>query len=105
MTTTGTNHLLFILLLKLNISIALISEITDLLLVAQTFVFFVAGFETTSRTLHFLIYQLAQHQEVQNRAREEVQKVKATHGRFSYDALKDMTFLNKCISGIDSFVF
>ncbi|XP_014272612.1 probable cytochrome P450 6a14 [Halyomorpha halys] len=73
-------------------------EITDILLVAQTFVFFVAGFETTSRTLHFLIYQLAEHQEVQERARQEVLKVKAKHGRFSYDALKSMQFLDKCIA-------
>ncbi|CAH1392173.1 unnamed protein product [Nezara viridula] len=73
-------------------------EITDLLLVAQSFVFFVAGFETTSRTLHFLIHQLAEHQEFQKRARKEVLDIKAKHGRFSYDALKDMKFLNKCIA-------
>ncbi|CAH1392175.1 unnamed protein product [Nezara viridula] len=73
-------------------------EITDRLLMAQSFVFFVAGFETTSRTLHYLIYQLAQHPEIQERARQEVLAVKEKHGQFSYDALKDLKFLDNCIS-------
>ncbi|CAH1392174.1 unnamed protein product [Nezara viridula] len=73
-------------------------EITDHLLMAQSFFFFVAGFETTSRTLHYLIYQLAQHPEIQERARQEVLAVKEKHGQFSYDALKDLKFLDNCIS-------
>ncbi|XP_066904869.1 probable cytochrome P450 6a14 [Halyomorpha halys] len=73
-------------------------EITDRLLMAQSFVFFVAGFETTSRTLHFLIYQLAHHPEIQERARQEVLSIKEKHAQFSYDALKHMTFLDNCIS-------
>ncbi|CAH1392177.1 unnamed protein product [Nezara viridula] len=73
-------------------------EITDRLLMAQSFVFFVGGFETTSRTLHYLIYQLAQHPEIQERARQEVLRIKEKHSQFSYDALKDLKFLDNCIS-------
>ena len=76
-----------------------ILEMTDNLLAAQSFVFFVAGFETTSSTLHFTLYLLAKHPEAQERARKEIHAIKNKYGNFTYDSLKEMSFLDNCISG------
>nr|XP_024216016.1 cytochrome P450 6a2 isoform X1 [Halyomorpha halys] len=73
-------------------------ELSDTLLAAQSFVFFVAGFETTSTTLYFTFYLLAKHKEIQERARKEVQEVKAKYGQFTFDSLKKLKFLNNCVS-------
>ncbi|CAH1395678.1 unnamed protein product [Nezara viridula] len=73
-------------------------ELTDNLLAAQSFVFFLAGFETTSTTLYFTFYLLAKHPEIQERARKEVLQVKAKYGQFTFDSLKELKFLNNCIA-------
>ncbi|XP_014276022.3 probable cytochrome P450 6a14 [Halyomorpha halys] len=73
-------------------------ELTDTLLAAQSFVFFIAGFETTSTTLHYTLYMLAKHKDIQDKARKEVQEVKAKYGQFTFDSLKELKFLNNVIS-------
>ncbi|XP_024216018.2 cytochrome P450 6a9 [Halyomorpha halys] len=73
-------------------------ELTDNLLAAQSFVFFLAGFETTSTALYFTLYMLAKHKDIQDRARKEVQEVKAKYGQLTFDSLKELKFLNNCIS-------
>ncbi|CAH1395669.1 unnamed protein product [Nezara viridula] len=75
-----------------------IIELTDNLLAANSFLFFLAGFETTSTTLYYTYYFLAKHQEIQERARKEVQEVKAKYGHFTFDSLKELKFLINCIS-------
>lgn len=72
-------------------------EITEDLLAAQSFVFFIGGFETTARTLHHLTYMLSLHREIQETVREEVRAAKKKHGDFTHDAVKDLPFLEKCI--------
>ncbi|CAH1395673.1 unnamed protein product [Nezara viridula] len=73
-------------------------ELTDSLLAAQSFVFFLAGFETTSTTLYFTFYLLAKHPGFQERARKEVLQVKAKYGQLTFDSLKELKFLNNCIA-------
>jgi len=49
--------------------------ISKMELLSQSFVLLVAGFDTTGSAMHFLIYLLALHPEVQDRLREEIVEV------------------------------
>ncbi|XP_037947258.1 cytochrome P450 6a9-like isoform X2 [Teleopsis dalmanni] len=67
-------------------------------LVAQIFLFFVAGFETSSTTMGFALYELAKHEEIQERVRKEISDVLDNYKQeLTYEAIKDMTFLNQVI--------
>lgn len=69
-------------------------------LAAQTFVFFLAGFETSSSTMTFACYEFALNQELQDKAREEVRQVLERHnGVLNYEAALEMTFLDQVIQG------
>lgn len=67
---------------------------------AQAFMFFLAGFETSSTAMCYTLYELSQNQEVQDKARDEVRKVLSQHdGQFTYDAMMDMHYVDNCLSG------
>ncbi|XP_050743667.1 cytochrome P450 6a9 [Drosophila biarmipes] len=66
---------------------------------AQAFVFFGAGFETSSTTMAFALYELAQHQDIQDLARKECQEVIAKcNGELTYECMKDLVYLDQVIS-------
>lgn len=66
---------------------------------AQAFIFFLAGFETTSTTISFALFEMAQNQEIQQKARNEVQKLLKKHGSIKYDAVMEMHYLDTVIFG------
>lgn len=69
-------------------------------LAAQTFLFFVAGFETSSATLSFGLYELALNPEVQKKARESVlQTLKKYNGECTYEMLLDVPYIDQIIYG------
>ncbi|XP_062534936.1 probable cytochrome P450 6a14 [Armigeres subalbatus] len=66
--------------------------------IAQAFLFFFGGFETSSKALSFALFELAYSQEIQNKAREEVQRVLSNHGGLiTYEALKDMIYVEQIV--------
>lgn len=66
---------------------------------AQCFVFFVAGFETSSGALSFALYELARHKEIQEKLFEEITTATGVNGELNYDSLQKMTYLDQVISG------
>ncbi|NP_001292049.1 cytochrome P450 6a9 [Musca domestica] len=65
---------------------------------AQIVLFFLAGYETSSTTVGFALYELARHQEIQNRLRQEVNEIWVKYGKdFTYESVKDMTYLQQVI--------
>ncbi|XP_046745047.1 probable cytochrome P450 6a13 [Diprion similis] len=67
----------------------------DALLAAQAFVFFGAGFETSSTTIGYALHELAVHQDIQDRLRGELREMKvANNGEITWDGLHHMKYLD-----------
>nr|ATY49601.1 cytochrome P450 [Bradysia odoriphaga] len=65
---------------------------------AQAWVFFIAGFETSSSTLSFCLYELAKNADIQKKVQNEIDEIKKQHnGQLSYDAVSEMKYLDWCI--------
>ncbi|KAK9874852.1 hypothetical protein WA026_005668 [Henosepilachna vigintioctopunctata] len=68
-------------------------------IVAQMFVFFEAGFETSSTTMTFCLYELSKNKSIQNKLRNEIRHVLTKYGdKLTYDAMMNMPYLDKVIS-------
>ncbi|XP_047998667.1 cytochrome P450 6B2-like [Leguminivora glycinivorella] len=74
-------------------------ELDDELMVAQVFVFFGAGFETSANSSSYMLHELAHHPEYQQKCQEEIDEVLARYeNKLSYDAIKEMNYLAMCYS-------
>ncbi|XP_069672362.1 probable cytochrome P450 6a13 [Periplaneta americana] len=68
-------------------------------LAAQVFVFFIAGFETSSTTMQFCLYELSVNPEIQERLRDEINTVLIRHdGKVTYEAINEMAYLDMVVS-------
>lgn len=68
-------------------------------LAAQAFVFFIAGFETSSTTMTFCLYELASNADIQKRTRDEINSVLERHNQqLTYEAMLEMNYLEKVIN-------
>lgn len=75
-------------------------ELTDNLLAAQTFIFFAAGFETSSTTISNALYELALNHDIQEKLREEIKQFAAkNNGEWKYETIKQMQYLDKVFQG------
>lgn len=67
---------------------------------AQAFVFYIAGFETTSTTMAYCLYEIARNPDIQQRIYKEIDAVLAKHnGQITYESVSDMKYLESCIDG------
>ncbi|XP_019875568.2 probable cytochrome P450 6a14 [Aethina tumida] len=67
-------------------------------LAAQAFVFFLAGYETSSTAMTFALFELSTRPDLQQKIRDEIHAVLEKHdNKLTYDAIKDMTYLEQVI--------
>ena len=68
-------------------------------IIAQGFLFFLAGFSTTSRLLCFVSYELAMNPDIQEKLRNEVDTLTKNEGSdISYETLSKMKYMDMVIS-------
>ena len=69
-------------------------------LAAQVFIFFLAGFETSSTTMSFCLYELALNPDIQRRVQDEIDNVlQKDDGEVTYEAIQQMEYLDKTVAG------
>ncbi|KYB26434.1 putative cytochrome P450 6a14-like Protein [Tribolium castaneum] len=66
---------------------------------AQAFVFFIAGFETSSTTMTFALFELSTNPHIQDKLREEINQVLEKYDdKLTYDAMMELTYMEKVIN-------
>uniref|UniRef100_A0A2A4JEN6 unspecific monooxygenase n=1 Tax=Heliothis virescens TaxID=7102 RepID=A0A2A4JEN6_HELVI len=70
-------------------------------LVAQAFLFFIAGFETVSATMSFLLYELAVNPDIQERLAQEVRDHDDKNGgKFDFNSIQSMKYMDMVVSEV-----
>ncbi|KAL7017107.1 hypothetical protein ACKWTF_010250 [Chironomus riparius] len=66
---------------------------------AQVFVFFAAGFETSSSTMQLCLYELCKNQNIQRKVQQEIDQVmKSSESKeITYDLLHQLKYLECCV--------
>ena len=69
-------------------------------IVSQSFLFFTAGFETSSSTMSNCIHELAHNQDIQDKLRKEIhEKLGRESSTYAYEDVLGLPYLDKCIKG------
>lgn len=72
---------------------------TDEDLIAQAVLFFIAGFETASSGMSFLLHELAVNPDIQSRLAKEIKEHDAKNGgKFDFNSVQSMTYLDMVTS-------
>lgn len=67
---------------------------------AQSFLFYLAGFETSSTTMSFCLFELGRNKDIQMKVQQEIDEILSKHdNKFTYESLTDMKYLEQCIDG------
>ncbi|KZC12361.1 putative cytochrome P450 6a14 [Dufourea novaeangliae] len=70
-------------------------ELTDSLLASQVYVFFIAGYETSSSTMSHSLYELAINTDMQDKLRKEIRENYAQHGEtLTFAQVNEMKYLD-----------
>lgn len=79
----------------------ILDVLTEPQVVAQSVLFLIAGFETSSTLLTFMCYELAINQAIQIQLREEICSVLKKHnGKCTHEAMQEMHLLDKVLMGM-----
>ncbi|KAJ8951052.1 hypothetical protein NQ318_003748 [Aromia moschata] len=71
--------------------------------VAQAVQFFAAGFETTSSTMAFMLYELCLHPEMQDKLRQEIMDSIKNNNGITYEGILEMKYLDMCVMVLRKF--
>ncbi|XP_024943134.1 cytochrome P450 6a2-like isoform X1 [Cephus cinctus] len=65
---------------------------------AQAFVFFAAGYETSSTSISFCLHELALNPQIQEKLREDIlQGIEKHDGKLNYDSIQEMKYLDMVV--------
>lgn len=68
---------------------------------AQVSLFYLAGFDTTSSTIAYTLFELSRQPDLQKRLQTEIDETLAKYGNaITYENIKEMTFLDACFNGL-----
>ena len=74
-------------------------DLSDQVLVAQSVLFILAGFDTTQTLLVFAVYELALNPDVQDKLRTELEESWRKSNGFNYETVNQLEYLDKVING------
>lgn len=75
-------------------------KFTESQIVANAFVLFAAGFETTSSSISFCLYELALKKQIQDKVRAEIKMKRVKYnGETNNDYLAELDYLEMVIAG------
>lgn len=66
---------------------------------AQAVVFLTAGAEGASGLMNFFLFAVATHPDIQCKLQDEVDQVLQKNGKWNYQTMKDMTYIDQVIQG------
>ncbi|CAG0890359.1 unnamed protein product [Darwinula stevensoni] len=72
--------------------------ITEEVIVAQSLIFFVAGFDTTASMMNFVSYVLAIHPDIQDRLYQEIEKKMEEHGGINHEMVNACVYLDQVVN-------
>ncbi|KAJ8953901.1 hypothetical protein NQ318_019141 [Aromia moschata] len=76
-----------------------LKNITNADIASQALIFFLAGFDTVSTHMCFLMYELAMNFDIQEKLREEVREtLKECGGKLTYEGISKMKYMDMVIS-------
>ncbi|XP_068622758.1 cytochrome P450 6B5-like [Battus philenor] len=71
-------------------------QLTESVIAAQAFVFYVAGYETSATTMTYMLYELAKNNKIQEKLTAQIDEVLKRHkGEITYDTLKDIDYFDR----------
>lgn len=77
---------------------------TEMDIVANAYILFIAGFETVSTSMSYCLYELALRKDVQDKVRKEILEVKSKYnGEVNSDCLNDLHYMGLVIKGKNEF--
>lgn len=66
---------------------------------AQSFIFYLAGYETSSSTMTYCMYEFSINLKIQDKVRKSVREILMKHNNeYTYDAVNEMNYLEQCIN-------
>lgn len=67
---------------------------------AQIFIFYVAGYDTSSSTIAYTIFEVARNPEIKKKLRDDIDEALKKHGgKLTYECMQDMRYLDLCVMG------
>lgn len=72
--------------------------LSELEMAAQTVIFIFGGYDATSTSISFIMYELATHPDVQKKLQDEIDRTLPNKALVTYDAMMDMEYLDMVVN-------